>query len=82
MKKVYEAPAVEIERYELDKSIAANCNPVIDLGPGGVNGQETCDYFGDIWGRAASTYALRAAFYNDGTCTCYTTGGGENYFTS
>ena len=33
MKKVYEAPEVEIELYELNASIASHCGIVVSNGP-------------------------------------------------
>lgn len=86
MKKIYEAPDLEIETYELNANIASNCSPVVDFGPGIVqeNGtiENTCDFFKDPWAMALS---VDTSFYEPGTgttCTCYYSAGGEGYFTS
>lgn len=41
MKKVYEAPTLDIELYELDTNIAGNCTEKINNGPGSDN-HEVC----------------------------------------
>ena len=33
MKKTYETPKAEVERYQLDASIASNCETVVHNGP-------------------------------------------------
>ena len=44
MKKEYMKPYVEVEVYELDAAIAANCGQVISLGPE-APGKEICKEF-------------------------------------
>ena len=88
MKKEYMKPHVEVEVYELDAAIAANCGQVISLGPE-APGKETCEEFKD----AFEVFSFRPdskarssgnAFYADGSayCDCYYTSGSNNYFTS
>ena len=48
MKKAYHKPLIEIERYELNASIAANCGRVISLGPE-APGKTICDEFKDAF---------------------------------
>lgn len=85
MKKVYEAPKVEIEIYELDASIASNCAVVVTVGDYGGDvsaGETACN---DYLERVESTYSARKAYnvnFWENTCDCYTTAGGEGYFTS
>lgn len=44
MKKTYETPKAEVERYQLDASIASNCETVVHNGPQ-MNGYSQCsDY--------------------------------------
>lgn len=79
MKKVYEAPEVEIELYELDASIASNCEVTVTFDP------EQCpDMFP---GGEFETYSMRSTntpvFYEDsGTCDCYYNSNGGTYFNS
>lgn len=85
MKKVYVAPMLEIEKYELNSSIAANCTEVINLGPGGVLDYKQCSSYGDedIWGDETVPQMLAdtGSFYPE-SCSCYYTAGGEGNFTS
>lgn len=83
MKKGYVKPSMEIEKYELNASIASNCGPVVTMGPGDFN-HYVCEKFEGSFG----TWSARSkgpSFY-DGTdgpaCDCYYTTGGEGYFTS
>lgn len=86
MKKTYVAPDLEIERYELDASIASNCATVVTMGDyGGGAGEPACDdYLALVDKSDSSTWSLRP--YNvsfwENTCDCYTTAGGAGYFTS
>ena len=41
MKKTYETPKAEVERYQLDASIASNCETVVHNGPQ-MNGYSQC----------------------------------------
>ena len=85
MKTGYEKPVMEIERYELDSSIAANCGVTVSSGPEDFQGN-ICDEFKDSM--EVVSYGIRnsgAPFY-DGTtgpvCDCYYSSGGQSYFTS
>ena len=85
MKREYVKPMIEIERYELDASIAANCGNTVTLGPGDYD-DYVCKEFEDAFDVAS--YSARSAgtpFY-DGTtgpvCDCYYSSGGNGYFTS
>lgn len=83
MKRVYNTPVVEVERYQLETSIAANCDPskIVTLGPSDES-HSACEEFDD-GGLGISTYSLEVSFYDKGnTCTCYYSAGGEGYFTS
>ena len=83
MKKIYSKPHIEIEGYELVSSIAANCDPIVNLGPEGPEpGGVACSSYGNDygpWSRSVGT-----SFYdgNMGGCDCYYTSGYEGYFTS
>lgn len=84
MKKVYEAPIIEIEKYELSGSIAANCNIVVSNGPG-IEGYLLCEDYKpeDGFGGYALQRAVEASnvnFYED-TCDCYYSANGQ-YWTS
>ena len=88
MKKEYMKPYVEVEVYELDAAIAANCGQVISLGPE-APGKTTCDEFKDAFEvfalrPYASTRSGGTPFYTDGAahCDCYYSSGSGNYFTS
>lgn len=88
MKKVYEAPTLEIELYELNASIASNCAVVVTMGDYGGNdskGEKACDDYLEMVGLpTTSSYSLRAHNVNfwENTCDCYTTAGGAGFFTS
>lgn len=89
MKKVYAKPHVEVEVYQVDAAIAANCGQVISLGPE-APGKITCEEFEDafdVFGvkPGVSMFATGGTpFYADGAahCDCYYTSGTNNYFTS
>lgn len=90
MKKVYEKPVVEIECYTLSASIAANCDVVVNLGPGSFDKNPCTDYPRDEWevmtlnpGMSIMS-AGNTPFYEDGDggCNCYYSSGGEGLFTS
>ena len=90
MKKAYHKPLIEIERYELNASIAANCGRVITLGPE-APGKDICDEFKDAFevvsvipGIGIMSITKNTPFYADGAanCDCYYTSGGLGYFTS
>ena len=81
---------MEIEVYELNTDIAANCGLTVNLGPGvlGDPDKQLCsDYKGAF---DVVTFNLSAQaegitpFYADGAanCDCYYTSGGHGYFTS
>lgn len=84
MKKVYEAPALEIEIYELNTSIASHCSMVVHNGPEVGSYQPCNDYKDPFAASAASTYGLphNVQFYEDTNCDCYTTGGDYGYWQS
>ena len=82
MKKVYKKPMLELEVYELNANIAANCGKEISFGPE-APGKTTCDEFKDAW----DVFSARSGgtpFYEDGAanCDCYYSSGGGIYFTS
>lgn len=84
MKKVYEAPEVEIELYELDKSIASHCGIVVHNGPE-LGTHKQCGDYNDPFAARAATYGAgpyNVQFYEDTNCDCYTTGGDYGYWTS
>lgn len=87
MKKVYIAPTVEIERYELNASIASNCGIVVNNGPA-VGNHEQCTVFDDPFvmseQSAKSTYSAvyNVQFYEDTNCDCYYTAGDYGYWMS
>ena len=86
MKKEYVKPLVEIERYKLDASFAANCGTDVTIGPRVDGVYEACSEFVDPW--EVSSYGLQrsngTSFYEPGLgqCDCYYSSGGEGYFTS
>ena len=89
MKKAYTKPLIEIEAYELNASIAANCGNVVSLGPE-APGKRVCDEFKDAFEVFAVIPGLGiqstggTPFYSDGAanCDCYYSSGGGVYFTS
>lgn len=87
MKAGYTKPMIEIEKYELDASVAANCGPIVTLGPGTGTPESVCDEFEGAFD--VSAYGLQRSggnsFYESGSayaCDCYYSSGGEGYFTS
>lgn len=75
LKKEYEAPALMVETYMLDTSIAANC--LIRLEHTDMDCYDK--YFND-----GETFALvnaQNSFTKD-ACDCYYSAGGEGFFTS
>jgi hypothetical protein len=90
MKKIYSKPLIEIEAYQLDASIAANCGTVVNQGPE-APGKETCSDFGDSFvvqsyrpGIGIQSVGGGTPFYNDGSanCDCYYQSGDSVFFTS
>lgn len=84
MKKVYEAPTLEIELYQLDANIASNCGIVVTNGPA-LGEHHQCDDYKDPFATSGvSTFSLphNVQFYEDTNCDCYTTGGDYGYWTS
>ena len=88
MKKEYMKPHVEVEVYELDAAIAANCGQVISLGPE-APGKDICDDYEGAFGEYSFRPNSKARsggtpFYDDRSagCDCYYTSGSNNYFTS
>lgn len=86
MKKVYEAPSLEIELYELDTSIASNCSTVVDMGPEGPGAEKVCK---DYYDKAEEPYPDSASwslrhnvdFWTEANCDCYYSASGA-FFTS
>lgn len=86
MKKVYEAPSLEIELYELDASIASNCSTVVEMGPAGPGAEKVCKDYYDITGEPypeSATWSLRhnVDFWTEKSCDCYYSASGA-FFTS
>ena len=89
MKKAYSKPMIEIDRYELNASIASNCGRVITLGPE-APGKTTCDEFKDSFEVFAFIPGIGiqatggTPFYEDGSanCNCYVSSADGVYFTS
>lgn len=86
MKKIYEAPDLEIETYELDVSIASNCNTVVQMGPEGPDAEKVCQDYYDIAGEPYPDTALwslrhNVDFWTEAACDCYYSASGT-YFTS
>lgn len=93
MKKQYTKPLIEIETYQLNASIAANCSNVINVGPGIPGSTEyeyrQCSDFGgsgflSLIPDVGLNSTGNTPFYADGAkhCDCYYTSGGKGYFTS
>lgn len=81
MKKTYETPKAEVERYQLGASIASNCETVVHNGPQ-MNGYSQCsDYIDPFETYSAARSVHNVQFYSEDTCDCYTTAGG-GYWTS
>lgn len=81
MKLKYEKPMLEVEHYELDASIASNCQMVINSGPAHPD-HAPCDDYREIIG--VSTFSINGPkynidFYDD--CDCYYSASGI-FFTS
>ena len=86
MKKVYEAPSLEIELYELDTSIASNCSAVVTMGPEGPGAVAVCQDYYEITGERkpdSATWSLRhnVDFWTEANCDCYYSASGA-FFTS
>lgn len=79
-KKLYEAPNLEIEKYELDMSIASNCEIVVSNGPA-MGDHEECSDYDEPFSMARSA-PYNVDFYEDTQCDCYTTGGYTGWWTS
>lgn len=82
MKLRYEKPLLEVENYELDTSIASNCNYVISSGPAHRDHAPCKDYY-DLIGmpmpQSAKPNNYNIDFYDD--CDCYYSASGI-FFTS
>lgn len=86
MKKVYEAPSLEIELYELDTSIASNCATVVDMGPDGPGAVAVCQDYYDKTGERypePTPWSLQhnVDFWTEKSCDCYYSASGA-FFTS
>lgn len=86
MKKVYVAPTLEIELYELDASIASNCSMVVDMGPEAPDAKKVCDSYyektGEERGISANSLPYNVQFWSEESCDCYYSAGGKGCFTS
>lgn len=85
MKKAYTKPLIEIDAYELNASIAANCGSVITLGPGSPSDEMCSDWVGTFHvGDDLNAINGNTSFYESGLggCDCYYTASGKGYFTS
>lgn len=83
MKKTYVAPTCEVEYYELNTSIASNCDTIVSNGPE-IGDYKACKEFEGIFGdepvfRARSV--SNVSFYED-VCSCYYSSSGNGYWTS
>ena len=68
MKKTYETPKAEVERYQLDASIASNCETVVHNGPQ-MNGYSQCsDYIDPFETYSAARSVHNVQFYSEDTC--------------
>ncbi|MBS1317034.1 MAG: hypothetical protein HP042_00960 [Lachnospiraceae bacterium] len=81
MKKTYEAPRAEIERYQLDASIASNCKIVVSNGPAMGSYTQCDDYISPFTGLSKARAKHNVLFYSDEMCDCYTSAG-AGYWTS
>lgn len=88
MKKVYEAPVLEIELYELDCRIASNCAIVVDNGPQIGNHTKVCDDYEDPFKMSTESLGeelqgtYNVQFYEDTNCDCYYSASDYGYWTS
>lgn len=86
MKRVYEAPILEIELYELDTNIASNCSQTVTMGPEGPEAEAVCK---DYYDKAEEPYPESATwsrahnidFWTERNCDCYYSSSGS-FFTS
>lgn len=81
MKKAYTKPLIEIEAYELNASIAANCATKATFGPGDKAHLEVCDEWIGVLHVGDGLNEINSAFYED-TCDCYYSISTDGYFTS
>lgn len=86
MRKVYEAPALEIELYMLNANIASNCHVVTNPGPQ-MEEHTICDGFIDPTMIGEPSLDVNAPpynvnYYEDTYCDCYTTGGDKGWWQS
>lgn len=84
MKKVYEAPKIEVESYELSSSIASNCSTVVSNGPAMGNHAQCSNYIDPFGMRSArkARAAYNVQFYEDTNCSCYYSAGDSGYWMS
>ena len=82
MKKVYEAPELEVELYTLDESIASNCTLIVESGPE-MPGHSGCEGYVEPFALFRSVEEeINMNFYDEVICDCYTTGNGSGLWTS
>lgn len=81
MKKDYIKPIIEIEEFELNAAIAAQCTYPVNLGPGDAN-NETCSDFNGYETLGEGVRAISEGSFYVGTCSCYLTAAGEGLLSS
>lgn len=82
-KKVYNKPSVEVERYELNKSIASNCALVVSNGPALGEHNPCEDYVDPFAETGVAMYSVyNVSFYEDTNCDCYYSASDMGYWTS
>lgn len=81
MKKDYIKPIIEIEEFELNAAIAAQCDYKVNLGPGDQT-NETCSVFQGFEKLGEGVRAVSEGPFYDGSCSCYLSSGGVALLTS
>lgn len=89
MKKVYHAPELEIEVYQMDASIASNCTLVVNMGPAAADAIKVCEDYYDKTGESKDgvNFNMRSLphnvqFWSEESCDCYYSAGDRGCFTS
>lgn len=81
MKKAYIAPELSTEVYELNSSIAANCENVVTNGPA-LGNHTLCEDYDSPFAISTYSESKNVDFYEDTNCDCYTSSGDTGYWTS
>lgn len=87
MKKVYHAPELEIEVYQLNASIAQFCAIVVDMGPDGPGAIKVCKSYYEETGETppagVQLFSMphNVQFWTEESCGCYYSAG-DGCFTS